>query len=101
MDFEFLDPAAAEFLDAVVYYNEARPGLGIRFAHELAAAIERVSQFPEAWPKISSRTRVCRTRDFPYGVLYQIRGEIILIIAVMHMQRDPDYWRGRVGPEDD
>jgi hypothetical protein len=37
------------------------------------------------------------THVFPYGILYTIEAEFILIVAVMHGSRKPGYWKGRVG----
>jgi toxin ParE1/3/4 len=34
---------------------------------------------------------------FPYGVLYTIEAEFILIVAVMHCSREPGYWKRRIG----
>jgi hypothetical protein len=31
----------------------------------------------------------------PYGLVYQVRSDKILILAVMHLSRRPDYWRDR------
>ena len=31
-----------------------------------------------------------------YGVIYQIREDKILIVAIMHLNRDPDSWKSRV-----
>ena len=36
------------------------------------------------------------SRRFPYGVIYQIEGGQILIIAVMQLNRKPDYWEKRI-----
>jgi hypothetical protein len=35
-------------------------------------------------------------RDFPYSVIFQEKGEAILIIAVAHAKRRPGYWKARV-----
>jgi hypothetical protein len=71
-------------------------GLGYEFATEVAATISRILRYPEAWTKLSKRTRRCRTKRFPYGVIYQIRGDKILIVAVGHLRRKPFYWHNRV-----
>jgi toxin ParE1/3/4 len=39
------------------------------------------------------------THFFPYAVLYSIEPEYLLIIAVMHCNREPGYWRHRIKPK--
>jgi hypothetical protein len=34
-------------------------------------------------------------KRFPYGVIYQTTNEEIFIIAVMHLNREPNYWKTR------
>jgi plasmid stabilization system protein ParE len=100
MKIEFLAPAEIELLDATSYYNMQSEGLGFEFAAEVKRTIERIIQYPEAWSKLSKRTRRCRTNRFPYGVIYQVRGETILIVAVMHLSRDPQMWKSRLKNEE-
>jgi plasmid stabilization system protein ParE len=95
-DYEFLEPAQIELEEEVKYYNAQQPGLGYDFAKEVADTIARILRYPEAWTKLSKRTRRCRTKRFPYGVFYQITGDKILIVAVGHLRREPSYWRNRV-----
>ena len=33
---------------------------------------------------------------FPYGILYTIERDFVLIVAVMHLSREPEYWRHRL-----
>ena len=96
MKVHFLEPAQAEMQEAISYYEAERNGLGAEFAEEVKKTIERIVQYPEAWSLLSQRTRRCLTNKFPYGLIYQIRGEDILIIAVMNLYRDPKTWRSRV-----
>ena len=96
MRIEFLAPAEMELIDASSYYNIQSEGLGFEFAAEVKKTIERIIQHPEAWTKLSKRTRRCRTNRFPYGVIYQIKEETILIVAVMHLSRDPQTWEARL-----
>jgi len=95
MKVEVLEPAEAEFREAVEYYNQQAEGLGYEFAAEVRRTLSRIVRFPHAWPALSPRTRRCRTNRFPYGVVYQSRDDAILIVAVMHMRRHPSSWRDR------
>jgi len=96
MEIVFLAPAQAEFMDAVSHYNTQSEGLGYEFAAEVKRTIERIIQYPDAWFKLSKRTHRCRTNRFPYGVIYQVRAETLLIVAVMHLSREPQTWKSRL-----
>ena len=96
MKMQILSCAEAEFVEAFQYYNDQCPGLGFEFAAEIKKTIERVFSYPEAWHKLSERSRRCQVDRFPYGVIYQIRPDMILVVAVMHMKKDPVKWQGRI-----
>ena len=91
-----LSCAEDEFAEAVDYFNEQRPGLGFEFAGEVQPTFERIRHHPEAWPVFSCRARRCLTDRFPFGVLYQVRSDCILVGAIMHLKRDPTRWQQRV-----
>ena len=96
INIKFLTPAEAEFFDAISYYNIQSEGLGYEFAAEVKRTIGRIIQYPEAWTKLSKRTRRCRTNKFPYGVIYQVKEETLLIVAIMHLSREPQNWKSRL-----
>jgi plasmid stabilization system protein ParE len=96
MRIEFLAAAEAELLEAVDYYNRQSEGLGFEFAAEIRRTLDRIARHPQAWAPLSRRTRRCRTNRFPYGVIYQLRGGTLLVVAVMHLGREPDSWRSRL-----
>ncbi len=95
MTFSFHPAAEQELNDAVDYYNGCRNDLGLQFAKEIYAAIRNILAFPHAWAPLSRSTRRCLVNRFPYGVIYQIADEQIIIIAVMHLNRKPEYWENR------
>ena len=90
---DFLAPAEAELLEAIAWYNEQSEGLGFEFAAETLRTIERIVHYPRAWRALSKRTRRCRTNRFPFGIIFQIRNNRILIVSIMHMKREPNSWR--------
>ncbi len=92
-NYRFTSAALSELKEAALYYDQKEKGLGIIFLDEIDAVVERILRFPHAWHPTSVRTRRCRTHRFPFGLLYQIRSDEILITAVMDLRRDPRRWR--------
>lgn len=99
MKIAFLPPAKTELLEAVAYYNLQSEGLGYEFASEVKRTLWRIAQYPEAWSELSKRTRRCQLNRFPYGVIYQVRQDALLIVAVMHLARDPETWKARLSQQ--
>ncbi len=95
MKFSFHPQAELEFDSAVQYYETCQPGLGLEFAEEVYAAVARISVYPNAWTALSVNTRRCLVSRFPFGVVFQIKDEMLRIIAVAHLQRKPGYWKKR------
>jgi plasmid stabilization system protein ParE len=97
MNYSFHPDAEEEFLAAIDYYEQREKNLGLDFALEVYAAIARASEHPKAWPVLEGEVRRCLTTRFPYAVLYSQEPDGIFILAVMHLHRDPDYWKDRLG----
>lgn len=96
MNYSFHTTARIEFIEAVAYYEECRDGLGLEFSREVYSSINRITTFPKAWSELSEDTRRCLTIRFPYGLIYQILDNEILIIAVTQLNREPGYWESRL-----
>jgi toxin ParE2 len=92
----FLKAARSELRAAIRFYESERPGLGAEFRDEVLSALERIKHLPEAWHPLSKNTRRCRTHRFPYGVIYQAKTDEILVVAIAHLHRRSDYWKGRI-----
>lgn len=96
MRFTFHPDAEAELDQAVAHYEDKQSGLGLELADEVLATITRILDYPKAGPPFSKNTRRCLTNRFPYGIIYQIHGDTVRIMAVAHLSRRPGYWEDRV-----
>lgn len=94
---EFHPEALAEYEAAALYYAERDPAVAQRFVAAVENAIDRILDSPTRWRVLDEDVRRCLTRVFPHGVLYTIEPEFVLIVAVMHCSRAPEYWKRRVG----
>ena len=96
MRHEFHPEARLEFRESAAFYEGCRAGLGVAFSIEIESVLRRILEAPERSPFLEDDVRRCLARRFPYGVLYTIETDYILIIAVMHCSRKPGYWRDRL-----
>lgn len=87
--------ARIEADEAAGFYGARQPGLGRRFLDILEDALHRISRRPQMYPKIESNIHKCRLPRFPYGVIYRTKSETVEILAIMHLRREPGYWRSR------
>ncbi|MCW9059960.1 MAG: type II toxin-antitoxin system RelE/ParE family toxin [Gammaproteobacteria bacterium] len=91
----FLSPAEREMAQAAQYYNSKVPNLGTEFLREVKHAVKRLEADPEAVQAVRGDVRRWLIRRFPFGILYRVDPGEIVILAVMHLARQPDYWHGR------
>ena len=96
MSVKILEPAKREFIEAIKYYNLQTSGLGFEFETEILKSIDRICNYPESWSKIPAETRKCRCNRFPYNIIYFQENNVIVIVAIMHSKRKPEYWEKRI-----
>lgn len=92
----FLPEAKEEMYEAARYYESQASGLGIDFLSELEQAVTSITNSPMTWPKIEGELRRRLIQRFPFGILYYIESEEIVIVAVSHLRRRPGYWKKRI-----
>ena len=96
MNSEFLPEADEEFREAVRYYENEAPGVGLRFVAEVRRGVTFITENPYAAAGVGSGIRRKVLNHFPYSLLYAVESELIVIVAVAHHKSRPRYWRGRV-----
>ena len=84
-----LPEAEAELLDAARYYESRAEGLGLDFLSEIESALDSIASSPMTWPTIEGDLRRRLVRRFPFGILYRVDPEEIVVTAVAHLKRRP------------
>ena len=87
--------AEAELLEQIRYLEGQARGLGRLFFVEIHKAERQLARHPASSPEILPGIRKHLMRKFPYLMIYSIEDGNILILAVAHAKRRPDYWVGR------
>jgi toxin ParE1/3/4 len=96
MRYVFHPEALIEYSEAVKYYAEQRTEVAQVFINAIEDTVYRIRESPDRYVVIDEDVRKCMTRKFPYGILYTIEQDYILILAIMHCSREPGYWKNRI-----
>jgi plasmid stabilization system protein ParE len=91
------EPAVEELREAVRWYEARRAGLGAELFDAVADTVELINSHPEIGEPTSAdrKTRRALVPRFPYQVVYRLRPDEIVIVAVAHLKRRPGYWKIR------
>ena len=89
-------PLAESDLDSTAqWYVRQSPGLELRFLDAVALVLSRIRAGPMQFPEISSGVRRALLHTFPYAVYFRAADEGIIVLAVLHLRRDPRTWQDR------
>lgn len=96
MKVRFLKPAQSEVDAAIAWYDSQSRSLGTQSLDDLDRSVRRITAYPLSSSKIEGGLRRCFLSRFPYGIIYGIDSETVVVIAVAHLHREPRYWIDRL-----
>ncbi len=95
MKYVFHPEALNEYSETVQYYANRDVSQAQAFIDVVEDAVFKIRESPNQYPTLEEDIRRCLTNKFPYALLYTIDQDSILILAVMHCNRKPGYWKSR------
>jgi toxin ParE1/3/4 len=89
--------AELEAVEAAIWYDDQRAGLGDEFLNALRSALKSISETPLRFGKAefyqgSADIRRCLLPRFPYLVIFHHHKTEIIVLAISHVRRRPLYW---------
>ena len=92
MQLKFPRRVREEARGAIDYYEAERPGLGDHLWQELQISIRWILSNPTVPRLRLGDYRRVNLHVFPYYIAYAIRGESVVMLAIGHTARRPEYW---------
>jgi len=92
----FTSFAESEFSDAAAFYENASSGIGGDFIKAVLATISKLEKHPTLGRIRRKNFRSFPIQRFPYDINYEIIADEIVIHAISHQSRKPEYWIDRV-----
>ena len=94
---EFHPAVREDALAGYGWYLERSQRVADGFLAEVERGLRLIAADPESWPPHVLGARRCVLRKYPYSIVYKAGGDSIVIYALVHAKRRPDYWKGRLG----
>jgi plasmid stabilization system protein ParE len=88
--------AWAEFREAARYLRLRKRGLAQSLRAEVKKGLQQILASPQTYPILVGSIRRCLIKRFPYGIIYRGEADEIFVLAIMHLKRQPDYWKDRL-----
>ena len=93
---QFITEARAELLTETEHYTHIQPVLGDQFVAAIEPALAIALAFPTSGSPAMGGSRKIVVKKFPFSVFYLAVETGIVVIAVAHHARKPNYWKSRV-----
>ena len=95
MNYGFHVEAELEYNDAIHHYLAIDSRITDGFISEIEHGINAIRRNPLTWRIVENDVRRYLVHRFPYGHYYTCEKDFITIWAVMHLSREPGYWKPR------
>jgi plasmid stabilization system protein ParE len=96
MTYALRPTADAEIDEIFAHYSQASDHIAADFIDRLLNELQAIGSHPGRCGWIDDHFRRCRMRKYPYLIAYAPTQTPVLIVAIYHAARRPDYWRSRV-----
>lgn len=90
-----LEAVQQDLSDGVGFYNSIAMGVGSYFRNCLIADIESLIFLAGVHVKRFGYYRML-SKKFPYAVYYDIKEEIVIVVAILGLKRNPSFIRQRL-----
>ena len=95
MNYGFHVEAEMEYAEAIQYHLTIDSRIAENFISEIEHGINAIRRNPLTWRIVENDVRRYLVHRFPYGIYYTSENDFITIWAIMHLSREPDFWRLR------
>jgi len=100
VNLRILTEAEAEIESARLFLTERSGRLGDRFIADLQQTLDAVATRPQSFSKLETLPDEAPYRRallaiFRYAIVFEIMSDEILVVALAHTSREPNYWLER------
>lgn len=92
----FHPEAQSELREALRYYRDIDRELGADLKLRINQMISEIKARPQTFRLREGNYRRANLERFPFFIPYIVENESLVILAIAHNSRHPDYWKERI-----
>jgi plasmid stabilization system protein ParE len=93
---EFGSGARADFDESFDWYAKRSPEAARRFADAVEDAFRKILMDPNRFSRTVRGCQYCTLQRYPFRVIFRQETNRVVIVAIAHAKRLPNYWRNRI-----
>ena len=86
---EVINDANLEIIEAYLYYEEKRIGLGEEFLEHLDFYFDQITANPKYFPQKRKPYREAFIKRFPFLIIYEITNKKVIVYSVFNTWQNP------------
>ena len=83
--------AEVDFTESLYWYASRDKTIALDFDSEFDRALTEIGNAPDAYPMCDDETHYFQMRRFPFRIIFRLSREQVVVIAVAHSSRSPEY----------
>jgi hypothetical protein len=96
----FTTAAETDLAAALMFYETQAAGLGSKMLAGVNEACSNLLLFPGSGRAAFGNMKKTKIARFPFGIVYRVEAELIVVYAVVDLRRDPDQVRRELDSRD-
>jgi plasmid stabilization system protein ParE len=90
---EFDERAKAELRHAREWYASKSLRAAVSLEEEVMDAMERLAEEAHTLPLYDGEMRRILLATYPYGMIFEIIGDVVFVVVFVSLKREPGYWK--------
>src|SRR2546425_1012988 len=104
MTIRVLDAVDGDLISAARFLEQRRPEWGLQLFAEYRTVLENLERFPQLYALVEDELPGREVRNallarLKYRIVYEVRNEEVLVVAVLHTSRRENLWHSRLENE--
>ena len=84
-----------DFDESFDWYAERSALAAERLVRAVDVTLNRIAASPEQFTLVDRLHRECIVKRFPFRIIYRVDSSRIIVVAVAHAKRRPNFWQHR------